>query len=128
MRYYPKNAVGFELDAIDVGLLESVDDDCDCKPWGRYVLEALDTWDGNECFDDELFNEFEGEHGVTPMRIGSLQDERGGEVSGVRGFELGINYLFFDPEEQDEDDWAKFESFLDDQGIQIVKGSWSQLG
>jgi hypothetical protein len=115
MRYYPKNAVGFEINEEVAEVL------------GPAVSELYESWE-NDAFDDELFEAIEEEHGVTPMRVGALNESRGGEVQGVNGFDNDTMYLFFDVEEQDEDKWAKFVQFLEDNDIYTTEGSWSQLG
>lgn len=115
MRYYPKNAIGFEIDEEVANTL------------GETIGEMFSTWDGY-AYDEELFSEVENEHGVIPMRIGMLNESRGGEVSGVTGFDNNTKYLFFDVKEQDEESWNKFVEFLSDNFIHTVEGSWSQLG
>ena len=115
MRYYPKNAVGFKIDEEVAEVL------------GPAVSELFETWDGY-VYDEELFEAIQEEHGVTPMRVGVLNESRGGEVQGVSGFDNDTKYLFFDIEEQDEESWAKFVQFLQDNYIYTTEGSWSQLG
>ena len=114
MRYYPKNAVGFEFNEEVAELLS------------EEVKELFSIWDGSS-YDDELFDAIYEQYGVTPMRVGRLNEERGGEVTGVTGFDNYTNYLFFDPEEQD-DSWKSFAAFLNENFVTIYKGSWSQLG
>ena len=115
MRYYPKNAVGFEITEEVADIL------------GPTILELFESWDGY-VYDEELFNEIESEHGVTPMRVGVLNESRGGEVQGVSGFDNDTKYLFFDVEEQDEENWSAFVRFLESNDIYTTEGSWSQLG
>lgn len=115
MRYYPKNAVGFEFNEEVAEVL------------GPAVSELYESWE-NDAFDDELFDAIEEEHGVYPMRLGVLVESRGGEISGITGFDSDTTYLFFDIGQQDDDKWAKFVQFLEDNDIYTTEGSWSQLG
>ena len=69
MRYYPKNAVGFKIDEEVAEVL------------GPAVSELFETWDGY-VYDEELFEAIQEEHGVIPMRVGVLNESRGGEVQG----------------------------------------------
>lgn len=146
MRYYPKRGFGIELSNFDTFALEefesevqqlreSSDDEAAEKleergpvgPWKAAILEAIRDWSGDH-YDDFVFDEFNSWHEVVPMWIGSLNDERGGETTGVTGFEQGIDYLIFDPREQDEKSWKAFKEHLEEHGIDLVEGSWSQLG
>jgi len=115
MRYYPKNAVGIEFNEENCEILSDV------------IKELYDTWEGDS-WDEELFNEFDDEFGVVPMRVGPLNESRGGEISGLTGFEDGQSYVFFDPKEQDEENWESFINFLSNNNVTIYEGSWSQLG
>jgi hypothetical protein len=111
MRYYPKKAVGVEMNdevAEDLGLLEQ---------W--------EEWDGDQ-YESALMEDFESKYGVTPERLITFKDERGGEVSGVTGFEDGVTYLLFDKNESG-DEWEALLDILSDKQIDLVKGSWSQL-
>lgn len=114
MRYYPKNAVGFEINEEVADIL------------GPTILELFESWDGY-AYDEELFDEIASEHGVVPMRVGLLNESRGGEVQGVSGFDNDTKYLFFDIEEQDEENWPSFLQFLENNDITLTEGSWSQL-
>lgn len=146
MRYYPKRGFGIELSNFDTDVLDDFEarlqelrsagneKDADLLedkgiggPWHYEVLAAINEWDG-DAYDDSIFDAFDTWHSVVPMRVGELNDERGGEVSGVSGFEQGVEYLFFDPREQDSSAWNQFKAHLEEHGIDLVEGSWSQLG
>jgi hypothetical protein len=146
MRYYPKRGFGIELSHFDIAALdelesgvqqlrESGDDDAANKleesgpegPWNAAILEAIRDWSGDQ-YDDFIFDEINSWHEVVPMRIGALNDERGGETTGVSGFEQGVEYLIFDLREQDDDSWKQFKAHLEEHGIELIEGSWSQLG
>jgi hypothetical protein len=111
MRYYPKSAVGFEINmtvAEELGLLEQ---------W--------EEWDGEQ-YDSEFGYEFEEKYGVTPARVITFEDSRGGEISGLTGFTSGATYVLFD-EDESGDDWDKLVEILEEKGITLEDGSWSQL-
>lgn len=146
MRYYPKRGFGIELSNFDTDALDELEsrvqelressdekaaDELEEKgpegPWNAAILAAIRDWSGDN-YDDFIFDEFSSYHNVVPMRVGELHDERGGEVSGVTGFEPGVEYVFFDPREQDSAAWNQFKTHLEEHGIDLVEGSWSQLG
>ncbi len=146
MRYYPKRGYGIELSSFNTDALDDFetrlqdlrssgeDKEADLLedkgvdgPWHYEILAAINEWDG-DAYDDSIFDAFDTWHNVVPMRIGEISDERGGETTGVSGFNQGTEYLIFDPREQDKDAWNKFKSILDENGIELIEGSWSQLG
>ena len=139
MRYYPKKAVGVELrfvrglmeDHVVPMLLEDFrsegEDEEFIESYVHPLMEALDEWSGDS-YDDVVFDAIYEEFGIEPMRMGNLPDERGGEVSGVTGFDTDTEYLFFDQREQDDDSWQAFLDTLEEHNIPLVEGSWSQLG
>ena len=112
MRYYPKKATGFEIDS-DVA-----------EKLG--LLEQWEEWDGEQ-YDSEFGYEFEEKYGVSPSRVITFEDTRGGEVSGLTGFNDGSTYVLFDVDEEGEV-WDKLLEVLDENGIELQSGSWSQLG
>ena len=139
MRYYSKNAFGIEIsdirrlveDSVVPTIIENLkeegEDENYIDDYIHPIIEALDTWDGTS-YDDVVFDAIYEEFDVQPMRIGNLPDERGGETSGVIGFDTDTEYLFFDKREQDEDSWNDFVDMLEENNIMITEGSWSQLG
>ena len=146
MRYYPKRGYGIELSHFDIDALdefesavqelrESGDEDSADKleekgpegAWNAAILAAIRDWSGDH-YDDFVFDEFNSWHEVVPMRIGELTDERGGETTGVTGFEQGVDYVIFDTREQDSAAWDRFKAHLEEHSIDLIEGSWSQLG
>lgn len=146
MRYYPKRGFGIELSNFDTDALDDFEsrvqelresgdeqraDELEEKgpegPWNAVILAVIRDWSGDN-YDDFIFDEFSSHHDVVPMRVGELNDERGGEVSGVTGFEQGVEYLIFDPREQNDSAWNQFKAYLEEHDIDLVEGSWSQLG
>jgi hypothetical protein len=111
VRYYPKDAKGFKIDdfvAQDLGIEEC---------WGE--------WDGEQ-FDSDLAYEIEEKLGVYPYRIVKFEDSRGGEITGLTGFENGETYVLFGSGE-DGEAWEKLEALLEEKDISVESGSWSQL-
>jgi hypothetical protein len=112
MRYYPKSAVGFEINNTVAETLG--------------LLEQWEEWDGEQ-YDSEFGYEFEEKHGVTPSRVVTFEDSRGGEISGLTGFTTGSTYVLFDEDESGEA-WDKLVETLEENDIELEEGSWSQLG
>lgn len=112
MRYYPKRAVGFE---INMSVAETLG-----------LLEQWEEWDGEQ-FDSEFGYEFEEKHGVTPTRVITFTNSRGGEISGLEGFANGSTYVLFDENERGES-WEKLLELLEENDVELEDGSWSQLG
>jgi hypothetical protein len=112
MRYYPKSAVGFE---INMTVAETLG-----------LLEQWEEWDGEQ-FDSEFGYEFEEKYGVTPSRVITFEDSRGGEISGLTGFTNGSTYVLFDEDESGEA-WDKLVEIIEQSDITLEDGSWSQLG
>ena len=112
MRYYPKRATGF---VINESVAETLG-----------LLEAWEEFDGEEC-DSNFASEFEAVMGVYPRYVRSFREERGGEVSGLSGFAEGVHYVLFDDDEEGEA-WDKLVEKLEENGITLDSGSWSQLG
>lgn len=111
MRYCPKNAKGFKINdfvAEDLGIEEC---------WGE--------WDGEQ-FDSDLAYEIEEKLGVYPYRIIKFEESRGGEITGLEGFDNGSTYVLFEEDESGEA-WDKLEEMLEEKDITIESGAWSQL-
>lgn len=111
MKYYPKRAQGFEMNGDVAEALG--------------LLQQWEEWDGDQ-FESELMADFEEKYGVTPERLIKFDDRKGGEVSGVTGFENGLHYLLFDKGETG-DEWEALLDVLADNQLDIIEGSWSQL-
>ena len=112
MRYYPKSAVGFEMNLIVAEKLE--------------LLEQWEEWDGEQ-YDSDFGYEFEEKYGVTPARVIKFYERKGGEISGLTGFANDTTYVLFDEDESGEA-WDKLVALLDEKGIELEDGSWAQLG
>lgn len=112
MRYYPKSAVGFEIDSSVAEKLG--------------LLEQWEEWDGEQ-YDSEFGYEFEEKYGVTPWRVVKFYEQKGGEISGLSGFADGSTYVLFDDEESGEA-WDALVNFLGNNNIELEDGTWSELG
>jgi hypothetical protein len=112
MRYYPKSAVGFEINLV---VAEKLD-----------LLDQWEEWDG-EWFDSNFGYEFEDKYGVMPLRVTEFHEKKGGEISGLTGFANGSTYVLFDDEESGEAR-DKLVEILEEKGIELEEGSWSELG
>ena len=112
MRYYPKSAVGFEMNLAAAYKLDMVDQ------W--------EEWDG-EWYDSNFGYEFEEKYGVTPIAVIEFQERKGSEISGLTGFANDTTYVLFDKDESGEA-WDKLVATLEEKGIELEEGSWAQLG
>jgi hypothetical protein len=112
MRYYPKSAVGFEINNTVAETLG--------------LLEQWEEWDGEQ-YDSEFGYEFEEKYGITPQRVVKFYERKGGEISGLSGFTDGSTYVLFDEDESGEA-WEKLVETLEENDIELEEGSWSQLG
>lgn len=112
MRYVPRNCVGFEMTDR---LAESLG-----------VSEAWENWNGWED-DDDILGPIEENLSVYPARIAKLIDEKGGERSGLQGFESGRTYLLFEVADTRNPWWKGFSDKCEEAGSPETEGSWSQL-
>ncbi len=112
MRYYPKSATGFE---INLTVAEKLD-----------LLEQWEEWDG-EWYDSNFCCELGEKYGVTPTAVIEFRERKGSEISGLTGFANDTTYVLFDEDESGEA-WDKLVALLEEKGIELDRGSWSQLG
>jgi len=89
------------------------------------LLEQWEEWDGDQ-YENDLVYDFEDKYGLAPERLITFDDSRGGEISGLTGFESGTTYLLFDKNESGEE-WDALLDILNDNQIEVVEGRWSQL-
>lgn len=112
MRYVPMNAVGIELnDAVAEAL---------------GISEAWGEWDGWED-DEEILGALEENFSITPWKLKSFREEKGGETTGISGFEDGLVYILFDPDDTRDPNWVEFSRKCASAGSESVEGSWAQL-
>ena len=72
----------------------------------------------------EIFNEKFGVEPEYPKRFDRDY------VQGLQGFDWDVTYLLFDSylEKAYADEWDKFTSNLEEMDIDLIEGSWSELG
>jgi hypothetical protein len=115
MQFYPQSNKGFVIDhdlADNFGILD------------EYLI-----WE-EEYNEAPLLETFEEKFGVGPDRVRYFEYSRGGEVQGLQGFEYDLTYVLFDKysEKIYSKEWEKFTNILEEHDIDLIEGSWSELG
>ena len=115
MEYYPQRKKGFIFNedvADQLGILE------------EYQIYQ------NDYDYDPLIEVFNQKFGVEPEYPKYFKWEKGGYVQGLQGFDWDTEYLLFDTyvEQQYPDEWDKFINSLEEMDIDLIEGSWSELG
>jgi len=115
MMYYPRRAVGIEMNS---SIAESLQ-----------IIEEFEAWAEDESIEnaEALMGRIEEIYDVSVYRFGSLDNDRGGEVQGLTGFTSGCTYLLFEPEMRSTPGWRRIRTRVKKAGGSIEKGSWSQL-
>jgi hypothetical protein len=117
MKYFPQKAIGVRIDDKIAKLLE-------CE-------EAWSAWDGKDSEFEPLLEAVGDFCGFEPDSVRKLVEERGGYVTGLKGFTSGCTYVMFDPEfvldEDSAEEWNETVKKLQSLSIEVVDGSWSQL-
>jgi hypothetical protein len=90
------------------------------------LLEQWEEWDG-EWYDSNFCCELGEKYGVTPTAVIEFRERKGSEISGLTGFANDTTYVLFDEDESGEA-WDKLVALLEEKGIELDRGSWSQLG
>ena len=113
MQYYPQHYYGF---AVDNNVAEK--------------LQLNEAFDNYEMSYDEgaFFDGFEERYGVEPYKFADTTYERGGYVQGLSGFDWDKTYVCFDPTQTGDDRWNKMITALEEVGIFVEEGHWSELG
>jgi len=112
MQYYPQHFFGFALNEDVAKKLQ--------------LTEAFDNYEMS--YDEEGFCEgFENKYGVEPYTFADTTYERGGYVQGLQGFEWDNTYVCFHPATAGDDKWNTMVLQLENLGIDIEEGRWSQL-
>ena len=113
MQYFPQHYFGF---AVDGDVAEKLQ-----------LNEAFDTYEMS--YDEEaFFDGFQKRYGVEPYKFADTTYERGGYVQGLSGFDWDSTYLCFHPATTSGEKWNSMVEVLNDLGIEIDEGRWSQLG
>ena len=115
MQFYPQKSKGF---IIDYDLAEQLE-----------ILNELLVWE-EEWDDTALLEAFGEKFGVEPERVRSFEYSRGGEVQGLQGFDYDITYILFDEytEKSCPEEWDNLISILEEKDIDVIEGSWAELG
>ena len=115
MQFYPMRKKGFIFNedvAEELGVLQ------------EYQLYQED-------YDyDPLKEAFNEKYGVEPEYPKHFKWEKGGYVQGLQGFDWDVEYLLFDDwvVEQCPEEWDKFINTMEEMDIDVIEGSWSELG
>ena len=113
MQYYPQHYYGFVVNNTVAQQLT--------------LNEAYDTYEMS--YDEEqFFDEFYERYGIEPYKFTDTTYERGGYVQGLQGFEWDSVYLCFHPASTGDEKWNNMVSDLENLGISMQEGRWSQLG
>ena len=115
MQFYPKTMRGLVFNedvAEQLGLLE------------EYQLYQED-------YDYDPLNEaFNEKYGVEPEYPKHFEWRKGGYVQGLQGFDWDTEYLLFEEWviEQCPEEWEKFIATMEEMDIDVIEGSWAELG
>ena len=112
MQYYPQHFFGFALDDEVAEKLQ--------------LTEAFDNYEMSY-EEDDFFEGFGERYGVEPYKFADTTYERGGYVQGLQGFEWDTTYVCFHPATTGDDKWKKMVAQLQELGIAVEEGHWSQL-
>jgi hypothetical protein len=113
MQFQPQHFMGFIVNTETAGQLQ--------------LTEAFDEYEMSY-EEDSFFDKFEETFGVTPYKFTDTTYERGGYVQGLRGFEWDSTYVCFHPASVGDMKWENMISKLENLGIFMQEGHWSQLG
>lgn len=113
MQFYPQHYFGF---AIDDGIAQKLN-----------LAEAYNNYETN--FDEnDFFDGFEDSFGVEPYNLADTTYSRGGYIQSLTGFEWDQIYVCFHPATVGDERWSTMVSKLEDLGVTVTEGRWSQLG
>tara|TARA_R110000824_G_scaffold67912_4_gene175894 strand:+ start:2519 stop:2860 length:342 start_codon:yes stop_codon:yes gene_type:complete len=113
MQYYPQHFFGFVIDNQTAEKLQ--------------LTEVYETYEMS--YDEEgFFERFEERFGIDPYKLADTTYERGGYVQSLSGFDWDKTYVCFHPASTGDDKWQKMVSALQELGIPVEEGKWSQLG
>jgi hypothetical protein len=112
MQYHPQHYFGF---AVDNKIAEKL-----------HLNEAFDIYEMSYD-EDDFFDGFQKKFGIEPYKFADTTYERGGYVQGLSGFEWDKTYLCFDPSQIGGSKWKKMLNYLENAGIALEEGRWSEL-
>lgn len=115
MQFYPQKNKGF---VIDYDLAEQLD-----------VADELILWE-EEYNEAPLIEAIEEKFGIEPERIRHFEYARGGYIQGLQGFDYDATYVLFDEytERSCPDEWENLVSTLEENDVDVIEGSWAELG
>ena len=115
MQVYPQNNKGF---ALDHDLAEQFG-----------ILDELLTWE-EEYNELPFFEVFEERFGLEPDKIQHFKYERGSSIQGLQGFEYDLTYVLFETNTENyyPDEWNSLLARLEEYDIDLIEGSWAELG
>ena len=113
MHYYPQHFLGFVVNEEVAEQLE--------------LTEAFNIYEMSYD-EDEFFDQFEDRFGIPPYQFTDTTYHKGGYVQGLQGFNWDSTYVCFHPATAGDEKWNNMVSQLEEIGISMHEGRWSQLG
>ncbi len=115
MQFYPQKNKGF---VINHDVAEELE-----------ISDELILWE-EEYNEAPLIEAIQERFGVEPERVRHFEYSRGGYVQGLQGFDYDSTYVLFDEytEASCPDEWENLVSILEEKDIDIIEGSWAELG
>lgn len=119
MKYYPKSALGFEINedlAEKMGLVSEY----------KHFVENGDNYPFYKSFCSKF--EVPDSFGV---ELQTFEDERGGYTQNLEGFEYGTPYVYFSTVDPKDTELravvSRLEQSYEDDGLMFQRATWSQL-
>ena len=114
MQFHPQSNKGFAINsdvADDFGVLD------------EYLL-----WK-EEYNETPLLEMFEDKFGIEPEQIKYFELHHG-EAQVLQGFEYDLTYVLFNKHAENiyPEEWEKFANLLEDHDVDLIEGSWAEIG
>jgi hypothetical protein len=90
------------------------------------ITDLWEAWDGWED-DEDILGTLAENYSVNPWRLKKFREEKGGETTGISGFEDNVVYILFDTDDTRDPNWVEFSKKCAEAGSESVEGSWAQL-
>ena len=115
MQFYPQKSTGF---VINHELAEELE-----------LTDELLLWE-EEANELPLIEAIEERFGVEPERIRHFEYSRGGYVQGLQGFDYDSTYVLFDEYtvNYSSEGWDNLINLLEEKDVDIIEGSWAEMG
>ena len=80
--------------------------------------------------DYDLAEAIEEKFGVEPERVRHFEYARGGAIQSLQGFDYDATYVLFDEytERSSPAEWENLVSILEEEDVDIVEGTWAEIG